>query len=174
MKKRKKNKKINKIIPNTTSEKVLLISFILMLILVIVLTFVAINKKKEYKEKQDSMTVAITEKETNNSLNVDISNLEENALTDYKFKITNYRDNKINNSVKKYSIIIDNNENDVTLKLYKNSSEDNLLKDKTDYKIDGLTLKKKTKQIDDYTLIIKSNKKTGSHDFMTIKVVNTN
>ena len=95
MKKAKETKKATKILPKTTSEKVLTIIFILLVILVIILTFVAINKKKEYKEKRADIVIPITEVGTNNVLNVDISNLKENELKDYKFKITNYRDKKI-------------------------------------------------------------------------------
>lgn len=174
MKKAKETKKTTKILPKTTSEKVLTIIFILLVILVIILTFVAINKKKEYKEKQADIVIPITEVGTNNVLNVDISNLKENDLKDYKFKITNYRDKKINNSVTSYSIIIDNNKNDVVLKLYKTGSENDLLKDKDDYKLTNLTLKQKKKQMDNYTLIIKAIKSIKTDKNITIKIISEN
>ena len=161
MKKAKETKKATKILPKTTSEKVLTIIFILLVILVIILTFVAINKKKEYKEKRADIVIPITEVGTNNVLNVDISNLKEN-------------DKKINNSVTSYSIIIDNNKNDVVLKLYKTGSENDLLKDKNDYKLTNLTLKQKKKQMDNYTLIIKAIKNIKTDKNITIKIISEN
>ena len=63
------------------------------------------------------------------------------------------------------------NDNDVTLKLYKNGTEDNLLKDLTEYEVKDLKLEKNTKQDDVYTLIIKANKTIEKKQSIKIQIV---
>ena len=130
---KKKNKNaLRKIIPKTTSEIILTLVFVLLLISVITLLCVAVSKKNEFKQKQSAdIVIPIIEKETNNTLNVDISELKGNSLKDYSFHITNYKGNNINKEKMSYSILLSTNDNDVTLKLYKNGTEDNLLKNQS-------------------------------------------
>lgn len=171
-KKKKKDSVLKKIIPKTTSEKILTLVFILLLVTVITLLCIAISKKNEYKQKQSAdIVIPIVEKETNNTLNVDISELSENSLKDYSFHITNYKENNINKEEVSYSIFLSTNDNDVTLKLYKNGTEDNLLKDLTEYEVKDLKLEKNTKQDDVYTLIIKANKTIEKNQSIKIQIV---
>lgn len=171
-KKKKKDSVLKKIIPKTTSEKILTLVFILLLVTVITLLCIAISKKNEYKQKQSAdIVIPIVEKETNNTLNVDISELSENSLKDYSFNITNYKENNINKEEVSYSIFLSTNDNDVTLKLYKNGTEDNLLKDLTEYEVKDLKLEKNTKQDDVYTLIIKANKTIEKKQSIKIQIV---
>ena len=170
---KKKNKNaLRKIIPKTTSEIILTLVFVLLLISVITLLCVAVSKKNEFKQKQSAdIVIPIIEKETNNTLNVDISELKENSLKDYSFHITNYKGNNINKEKMSYSILLSTNDNDVTLKLYKNGTEDNLLKNQSSYELKDLKLINNKKQDDVYTLIIKANKNIEKKQSVSIQII---
>lgn len=172
MTKKKNNNALRKIIPKTTSEIILTLVFILLLISVITLLCVAVSKKNEFKQKQSAdIVIPIIEKETNNTLNVDISELKENSLKDYSFHITNYKGNNINKEKMSYSILLSTNDNDVTLKLYKNGTEDNLLKNQSSYELKNLKLINNKKQDDVYTLIIKANKNIEKKQSVSIQII---
>lgn len=172
MTKKKNNNALRKIIPKTTSEIILTLVFILLLISVITLLCVAVSKKNEFKQKQSAdIVIPIIEKETNNTLNVDISELKENSLKDYSFHITNYKGNNINKEKMSYSILLSTNDNDVTLKLYKNGTEDNLLKNQSSYELKDLKLINNKKQDDVYTLIIKANKNIEKKQSVSIQII---
>lgn len=167
---KKKNK--NALIPKTTSEIILTLVFVLLLISVITLLCVAVSKKNEFKQKQSAdIVIPIIEKETNNTLNVDISELKGNSLKDYSFHITNYKGNNINKEKMSYSILLSTNDNDVTLKLYKNGTEDNLLKNQSSYELKDLKLINNKKQDDVYTLIIKANKNIEKKQSVSIQII---
>lgn len=172
MTKKKNNNALRKIIPKTTSEIILTLVFILLLISVITLLCVAVSKKNEFKQKQSAdIVIPIIEKETNNTLNVDISELKGNSLKDYSFHITNYKGNNINKEKMSYSILLSTNDNDVTLKLYKNGTEDNLLKNQSSYELKDLKLINNKKQDDVYTLIIKANKNIEKKQSVSIQII---
>lgn len=172
MTKKKNNNALRKIIPKTTSEIILTLVFVLLLISVITLLCVAVSKKNEFKQKQSAdIVIPIIEKETNNTLNVDISELKGNSLKDYSFHITNYKGNNINKEKMSYSILLSTNDNDVTLKLYKNGTEDNLLKNQSSYKLKDLKLINNKKQDDVYTLIIKANKNIEKKQSVSIQII---
>lgn len=172
MTKKKNNNDLRKIIPKTTSEIILTLVFVLLLISVITLLCVAVSKKNEFKQKQSAdIVIPIIEKETNNTLNVDISELKENSLKDYSFHITNYKGNNINKEKMSYSILLSTNDNDVTLKLYKNGTEDNLLKNQSSYELKDLKLINNKKQDDVYTLIIKANKNIEKKQSVSIQII---
>lgn len=165
------NKRIKVRPEKTGNEKILLISFIALLILVIILALVAVNKKKEYDKKQNAdIIMPIIEKGVNNTFNVDISNLKEKGLKSYSFKITNYKDKKVNSKQIEYKLSINTLENDVELKLYKNKDDKNLLADIEKYEITDKLIKDK-KQEDVYTIIIKANKAIAKNKIIEIKVV---
>lgn len=170
---KKKNKNaLRKIIPKTTSEIILTLAFVLLLISVITLLCVAVSKKNEFKQNQSAdIVIPIIEKETNNTLNVDISELKGNSLKDYSFHITNYKGNNINKEKMSYSILLSTNDNDVTLKLYKNGTEDNLLKNQSSYELKDLKLINNKKQDDVYTLIIKANKNIEKKQSVSIQII---
>lgn len=172
MTKKKNNNALRKIIPKTTSETILTLVFVLLLISVITLLCVAVSKKNEFKQKQSAdIVIPIIEKETNNTLNVDISELKGNSLKDYSFHITNYKGNNINKEKMSYSILLSTNDNDVTLKLYKNGTEDNLLKNQSSYELKDLKLINNKKQDDVYTLIIKANKNIEKKQSVSIQII---
>lgn len=171
MPKKTVKKKTKVIQEKTGNEKILLVSFVVLLILVIILAFVAVNKKKEYDKKQSAdIIMPIIEKGVNNTFSVDISNLKEKGLRSYSFKITNYKDKKINTKQIEYKLSINTLENDVELKLYKNKDDKNLLANSNKYEI-TTKLPKDKKQEDVYTLIIKANKEIEKNQTIEVKVL---
>ena len=85
-KKENKKKKINnkektnyldKFIPKTTTEIILVVSFITLLILVIILSFKAINQKKEFNRRQEmDFIMPVLDNKTNNSFEVDLTDMK--------------------------------------------------------------------------------------------------
>lgn len=171
---KKVKKKRLKIIPKEKSERILFIVFIILLISVIALAFITVDKKKEYEAKQTDITMPIIEEGANNTLNVDISNLSKGALKEYKFKITNYKDKKVNSEKISYNIYVDTLENDVTIKLYKSSNEKNLFQGLEKYEISNISLPKNKKSDDLYTLIVKANSNIENKKSVEIKITSTN
>ncbi len=171
---KKVKKKKLKIIPKEKNERILFIIFIVLLISVIALAFITVDKKKEYEAKQTDITIPIIEENVNNTLNVDISNLSKGALKEYKFKITNYKDKKVNSEKLVYNIYVDALENDVTIKLYKSGNEKNLFKDLKKYEISNVSLPKNKKSDDLYTLIVKASSNIENKKSVEIKITSTN
>ena len=103
-----------------------------------------------------------------------VSNLDEFVIGTPILNRTNYKEKTMNKAVTAYNISFDTNENDVTLKLYKNGSEEDLFKDKTSYEIKSLSLKTKEKQEDVYTVIIKANKEIKNKQSIKVKITSEN
>lgn len=164
IKKRINNKKSN-------SEKVLLIVFCLLLILVIILSVVAINKKNTTKTTiKSNIIIPIIEKNSQNELSIDISNMKKKEEKEYIFKITNTQDKNINNEKIEYSIQF-TKPSYVTLELYKNNSDKNLLSDQDNLILSNNQLAKNKEQNDIYRLIIKNDKNTtDSAKLVTIQI----
>lgn len=170
-----KKKKKNKLIPTGKTEIILSIIFIILLITVIILAIIAKDKKEEYKKKTEAdIVMALVEKNTNNVLNIDISNLAEKGLKEYSFRIKNYNDKKLNKEVEEYNIALDTNGNDVTLKLYKDKDNTDLLKDNSKLEINNISLSTSKKEETVYTIIIKANKKIEDKKNIKLKVTTTN
>lgn len=164
----KKGQNNNKNKEKTTSERVLLIVFFLLLILVVILGISVLNAKNKNIDKiKANVIIPVLGTKLNNSLSVDISDMKESEEKEYIFKIANYRGNKINKENIEYQINLTKPQN-VTLELYKNNNNTNLLNDKETLEISGIQLEKNDKKIDLYRLIIKSNKKTNKDDKVEI------
>ena len=102
-----------------TSMPVLWTVFILLLILVIVLTVIAYKKDKEEK-KNIRANIVIPLLKKDDSFHFNINALALSMSKEYVFKITNYKDDKINDEELKYTIKITNTTS-ANLKLTKNN-----------------------------------------------------
>lgn len=152
----------------TTSDKVLITVFFLLLILVVILSISVLNAKNKNIDKvKANVIIPVLGTKLNNSLSVDISNMKESEEKEYIFKIANYRGNKINKEDIEYQINLTKPEN-VTLELYKNNDNSNILNNKDILEVGGIKLEKDNKKIDLYRLVIKSNKKTNKNDKIEI------
>ncbi|MDD5888325.1 MAG: hypothetical protein PUC82_02420 [bacterium] len=173
---KEKSSLITKLIPKTTSEKVLTISFILLLIIVIILGIKTLTlKQNQTKKEKVDLTLPILEKTVNNEFSIDLSSLEQDEIKEYKFMITNYKDDKVLSTDINYQIEVKNNSNSVAIKLYKNKDNQNLLsKDSTTSIIKDNKLSKDKKTEDIYYLIIRRKGEILAKENITIKITSIN
>lgn len=173
---KEKSPLITKLIPKSTSEKVLTISFILLLIIVIILGIKALTlKQNQTKKEKVDLTLPILEKTVNNEFSIDLSSLEQDEIKEYKFMITNYKDDKVLSTDINYQIEVKNNSNSVAIKLYKNKDNQNLLsKDSTTSIIKDNKLSKDKKTEDIYYLIIRRKGEILAKENITIKITSIN
>lgn len=144
----------------STSEKILFIIFSLLVILVIILGIFAINKKSTTKETvKSNIIIPIMEKNSKNELSIDISQMKKDQQKEYIFKVTNVQDKNINKENIEYSIKF-TKPSSITLELYKNNSDKNLLSNQENLALSNNMLAKNKEQIDIYKLVIKTDKST--------------
>ena len=184
-KKENKKKKINnkektnyldKFIPKTTTEIILVVSFITLLILVIILSFKAINLKKEFNRRQEmDFIMPVLDNKTNNSFEVDLTDMKKDDIKEYKFMITNYKDKNIAKEEISYQIELANNSDDVKIKLYKEKEDKNLLSEKEKVqKLENNSLTGNEKDSDTYYLIIRATDEVTKKDNISIKITSIN
>ena len=149
-------------------DKALLGTMALLLILVIVLAIVALTLKNNAANKKANITIPILEKQTQNEISVDLSEMAAGETKEYIFKISNYKDKDVNDKAITYNIEITPNDN-ATIKLYKEESTKDLLAEK-DYEITDNKLPKDKKTEDEYHMIIKTTKKPAKEDKITLKI----
>lgn len=168
---RKERSSINNLVPKTRLELILTIVFVVLLIGVIILGIKAISLKKEAKdETKENLVMTILDKDTNNEFFVDLSDLKDNGIKEYKFTIANYKDKNILNDELKYRIDLTNNST-TTIKLYKNKTDNNLLTgDSKTYSISDNKLEKNKKMSDTYYLIIRANGNIKENENISIKI----
>ena len=176
MKKKKKSKLINKFIPKTQTEQILSITFILLLILVIVLSIIALNLKYEHNSKKDmNLVIPMLEKGANNTFLVDLSKMKKDEIKEYKFMITNYKDKQIAKEELEYNIELVNNSESVSIKLYKEKDDKNLLTENKDKNtIKNNKLSKDKKDTDTYYLIMRAKEEPKKEDNISIKITGIN
>lgn len=146
IKKRIKDKK-----KKTISDYVLLTIFILLLLLVVYLLFQLKDAKWEYKHSNVDFTMPIIEKKLN-TIEINIGNKKKDDQINYKFNITNYREDKVNKVDYEYKFYV-TSDTKADYQLMKKDTEKNLLDENNIseyYKIKG-----KKKQIITYELKIK-------------------
>lgn len=175
--KKKENKRfIDKFIPRETTEVILTVSFLVLLIIVIILGIKAIGLKKEADAKKDvDIVIPVLEKTTNNTFSVDLSEMTEDEIMEYKFMITNYKGNVIAEEDIEYEIELTNNSDAVSVKLYKGKNDENLLTSTSNtYNIKSNVLSKEKKNSDTYYLIIRVKDEVEADDNISIKITGIN
>jgi len=170
-KKRKENnkKKIDKSTKKSydTTGILLLCTLIVLAIVVIVLIVKIAQAKKEYNEKRGiGITIPVIEE---NVTAIDVASFSKkaNTTTTYKFKITNYKENYINNVKLKYNISV-NSGVKTKYKLYTKDKKDNLLDENN--KTKDFTLSKEKKEEIIYILEITYLEDTADDDIVQILV----
>lgn len=166
--KKEVKKTANKKKKYTKQDKALLSTFIILVILVIILMVIALNMKNIANEEKVNITIPVIEVNSQNEISVDISDMKAGEIKNYNFKITNYKDGKVNNEEINYDISIIASEN-VTIELYKNDSNKNIIKDKN-LTIENNNLPKDKKKEENYRLVIKTKKQVSSNENITLKI----
>ena len=166
MKKSKKKKKITfKDIINST--KFLSIVFILLLILVIVLGILCYKKNEELKENGFSnITIPIIKKDDSFEFSINALTL---ARTDeYIFKVTNVKDDVINEEEIPYTVTIENN-NDCVISVSIDDTKKDLMKDQESTILTDKLRKVEKDQVY-YHVKVKSYGKLGNKDLINVKI----
>lgn len=167
MKKKTKKKNIQDLL---NSVKTLTIVFILLLILVISLLVLCVIKYKESKENAfANMVIPVYETDTNYEFNINAKILSE--VEEYTFKIVNYRKKELNKEELPYKIEIKNDTNSV-IKVTKNDSKQDLMKDQKETIIDENTLKTDKKENIYYHIKITKSNDLTKDDLIYIKITN--
>lgn len=165
-------KKIGKKIQKPTSEKVLTIIFYALIVLVIILLLIAIKKDKSTQQTTKSnIVIPLIKVNSKNEFSLDLSSLTKNKEKEYVFEVTNYKKETINNTNTSYQIII-TKPTYVSLKVYKNNSDENLLPNNDDQFIITSELSKETKSTDQYKLVIRLNKEASKNSKVNVNIEN--
>lgn len=171
----KKKKIIDTLIPKTTSEKILLFFFISLLAIVIVLVIKVVTLKQEAKKEDTNLTIPLLNNKISDTFSVDLGELSKDEIIEYKFKITNYKEDTVSNNDIEYKLNLTKNSDAVSIKLYKNGSDENLLVGDTDnFIIEDNTLEKNEKDEDTYYLIIRVKEEVEKKDNIEIKIAGIN
>lgn len=174
-KKTKINSTLNKFLPKTTSELILTLIFIILLIVIIILSVKAVNLKKEQENRQDALVIPILKRGTSDNFSVDLSSMKVDEIKEYKFIITNYQDKILAKEDINYQIELTNNSSAISLKLYKNEEDTNLLtSNSSNSLIQDNTLSKNKKTQDTYYLIIRVKEPVKNKDNITVKITSIN
>ena len=167
MKKKTKKKNAQDLL---NSVKTLTIVFISLLILVISLLVLCVIKYKESKENAfANMVIPVYETDTNYEFNINAKILSE--VEEYTFKIVNYRKKELNKEELPYKIEIKNDTNSV-IKVTKNDSKKDLVKDQKETIIDENTLKIDKKENIYYHIKITKSNDLTKDDLIYIKITN--
>ena len=165
-------KKKDKKPPKTTSEKVLTIIFYALIVLVIILLIAAIKKEKSTQQiTKSNIVIPLIEADSKNEFSLDLSSLTKNEEKEYIFEVTNYKKETINNTDTNYQIIVTKPE-DVSLEVYKNNSNENLLPNDDDQFIITSELSKEEKSKDQYKLIVKLNEEPTENSKVSVNIEN--
>lgn len=173
MKKIKKTKKF-KFSKLDKQDKALLTTMAGLVVLVAVLAVVALNLKNNEQNEKANIVIPILEENTQNEISVDMSEMKKGDTKEYIFKVTNYKVRDINEEKIKYSISVTPTLS-ASIKLYKNNSNDNLIKNKNNevnstFTITNNVLEKSKKVEDSYLLIIEAKNTPSKQEKITLKI----
>ena len=167
MKKKQKKKNVQDLLK---SVKTLTVVFILLLILVIFLLVLCVIKYKESKSNAyANMVIPVYEVNTDYEFSINAKILSE--VDEYVFKIVNYKNKEINKEEIPYKIEVKNDTNSI-IKVTKDDSKKDLMKNQKETIIDENTLKKDTKESIYYHVKITKIKDISKDDLIYIKIIN--
>ena len=173
-KKTKKNvpKKQIKQTKKDTSNKVLLIIFLILCVVVFVLATIMITENANSKNNKYDIKIPITQEELADEINIKINmdDVEKNHSKEYRIQLTNYVDNIINNKIMKYKMELSTSskKDKVDIELYSNKDNFELLEGKK--KVDGLSIKKDKKDKITYTLKLTQRKEPTDKQYVNVKI----
>ncbi len=167
MKKKQNKKNVQDLLK---SVKTLTVVFVLLLVLVIFLLVLCVIKYKESKvNAYANMVIPVYEVNTDYEFSINAKILSE--VDEYVFKIVNYKNKEINKEEIPYKIEIKNDTNSI-IKVTKDDSKKDLMKNQKETIIDENTLKKDTKESIYYHVKITKAKDITKDDLIYIKITN--
>lgn len=163
-KKGKKNQKKFEL----STEKVLLSVFIVLLILVIFLAIVVVKKKNEkVNQLTANLVIPVLKIDGEQNLSINVSNLVNED--DYILKVTNYRNDKINEEEIPYTVTVINNSSS-EIEVTKDNSDYNYMIDQEAVIIEEQKLRGKKKQDTYYHVKVTKAKDVKDTDKINIKI----
>lgn len=153
----KKNTKNKKEQTKTLINKnnYLYIIFVVLLIIVIFLGIKVYQKSKTKQIEEADIVIPILKKDTSYEMNIDLQELLKKE--DYSIKISNFRQDIINEEKIKYKITI-NNDSDANIKVTKDQDENNLIIDQESTRIEGVSLNANKKDFAIYHFSVENKK----------------
>lgn len=162
---KKKNKFSFKEFINST--KFLTVVFVLLIILVIVLSILCyIKTEKDKKYKPSDISIPVLKSDTESGFGINAAALVYSK--EYVFKITNYNKKEINKKKTDYKITIINN-NDCVVKVTKDDSDIDLMKDQKETIITG-SLNSEEKEEIYYHVKITSHGDLDGKDLISVEI----
>lgn len=166
-KKRKKGIRIKNIIH---SEKFLLIIFCIMIFVVLLLSIMVFMKyQKEKKEIHMNMVIPIKKDSTDYHFSISAKALEEKKY--YYFKVTNYQNDEVSDSLLRYRLNIENSTNSV-ISFVKEGTLKELMIDQKNTEILGNHFEKNKKEEVIYRVEMLSSTDINENDFIRVSIVN--
>lgn len=167
MKKEVSKKKTTKKIVQK-QDKALIIIFVGLIVLVIALAIVALNMKTITDREKANIVIPILEENSENVISIELNDMVKEDVKEYIFVVSNFKDKEILKKSIEYDVDVTPTEN-TTVKVYKNSSNDNLLTE-DDLLIENNKFKAKNKTEDTYKVVITAKEKPAETEKITIKI----
>ena len=164
---KKINKKNNKKNIMINKDNYLYYIFFILLIIVIFLGIKVYIESTKPRPKQANIVIPILEKNSIKELNINLKELAKEKT--YSIKISNYRQNLINEENIDYKITIINDSKS-KIKVTKDEDDTNLIKNQEATRIEGVSLKSKKKDYSIYYFSIKEKNNIKKNDKINIKI----
>lgn len=177
-KKANKNQKANKKLElkKEPINKILLVIFLILCVIVFVLATIMITKNAEHKHDKYDMKVPLTKEELKDGVDIKINvdDVSKNQSKEYRVKVTNYLDKKVNDEVLKYQIktSLPDKKSKIDIEIYNSENNYELLDGKK--KVTNLRLPKDKKTEIIYTIKLTQRQNPTKNECVDIQMIENN
>lgn len=154
----------------TASNKIsyLYLAFVALLAIVVFLGVKVYQASKIKRVEEANVVVPLLKKDSSYNMSINLEELKKNK--EYSIKISNFRQNTVNQEEVDYQILV-SNESKAIIKVTKDQDENNLIKNQESTRIEGVSLKAKEKNYSIYHFSVIENKdKIKSNDKIDVTI----
>ena len=154
----------------TASNKIsyLYLAFVALLAIVVFLGVKVYQTSKIKRVEEANVVVPLLKKDLSYNMSINLVELKKNK--EYSIKISNFRQNTVNQEEVDYQILV-SNESKAIIKVTKDQDENNLIKNQESTRIEGVSLKAKEKNYSIYHFSVIENKdKIKSNDKIDVTI----
>lgn len=154
----------------TASNKIsyLYLAFVALLAIVVFLGVKVYQTSKIKRVEEANVVVPLLKKDSSYNMSINLEELKKNK--EYSIKISNFRQNTVNQEEVDYQILV-SNESEAIIKVTKDQDENNLIKNQESTRIEGVSLKAKEKNYSIYHFSVIENKdKIKSNDKIDVTI----
>ena len=154
----------------TASNKIsyLYLAFVALLAIVVFLGVKVYQASKIKRVEEANVVVPLLKKDLSYNMSINLEELKKNK--EYSIKISNFRQNTVNQEEVDYQILV-SNESKAIIKVTKDQDENNLIKNQESTRIEGVSLKAKEKNYSIYHFSVIENKdKIKSNDKIDVTI----